>query len=119
MVEIILSLFQSLRPMRGGGGVNQKNYSQKGFERGRCSSAAAKTDGESDNIKKLHLYISTHIRRRRWAGPWPMHAPEAGTKRIGTKADMLPCVCVFLCLFIYLRDQLSASAALIGGCELR
>jgi hypothetical protein len=44
MVEIILSLSQSLLPERGGGGVNQKNYSQKGFaaERQMFGPAAAK-----------------------------------------------------------------------------
>jgi hypothetical protein len=122
MVEIILSLFQSLLPERGGGGVNQKNYSQKGFAAlGRTADVRPplKTDGESDNIKNyIYIYIYIHPQKALSAGLWPMHAPEAGTKRIGTKADMLPCVCVFLCLFIYLRDQLSASVALIGGCEL-
>jgi hypothetical protein len=123
MVEIILSLFQSLLPERGGGGVNQKNYSRKGFAAlGRTADVwpPLKTDGESDNIKKLHLYIYLY--------------PSAEGAERGAVADACArgwnkahwnkggyvalCVCVFLCLFIYLRDQLSASAALIGGCEL-
>lgn len=45
---------------RRGRGQSKKLLTKRVWARGRCSSAAAKTDGESDNIKN-YIYIFIHI----------------------------------------------------------
>jgi hypothetical protein len=120
MVEIILSLSQSLLPERGGGGVNQKKLLTKRV-RSRTADVRPppplKTDGESDNIKN-YIYIYIYIHPQKALSASGADACARGWNKAHWNKGGYVALCVFLCLFIYLRDQLSASVALIGGCEL-